>query len=328
MRRSGVRALFCILLLGVPTCLVARPQVQVEAATGELSNQVNVSELEVFYEADRLNPGWPYASDGDQSPGTGSWSVDGWRQQIESTTYQVALSEVAAGYRYLSAPQLWFEAHAGLHVIEGESGVKNSTHGVGSLKLHWLNDRWGQWQLRVGREFNAKRILLLAGDPTNVAAQTGEAQWRWQPQERWRISAKFREADLQDENVRRSGEMQVLWGVMLNPHWIWLGVGAEDLQNSRTSANYWSPDRFQAYGLRLDMSLRLNDDWNWLVGGSLNQLRESHQPWGQGHYLKTGLQLGSHEEALMRIYYETSHSRQKISTWESELVGFNVQWPF
>lgn len=128
--------------------------------------------------------------------------------------------------------------------------------------------------------------------------------------------------DLYDDNNLDSHDLELSWKLMMDP-WFKVGLGYYNLRTDGSDANFWSPERFYAWGPRAEFAWSFADKKQFFVGGSYNLLKEKDVEAGQGHYLKTGLQLGDRSAQWFRLAYEQIKSEQSGQRWTSE--GFSLE---
>ncbi len=322
----------------------AQAQAQADSLVGlemtyfTTSDQLRASQLRAFYESSKMDPYWPYADQGARS-----YFVKANGLTLDSTADSTASStdwdegparglKLSSGVKFDQRGRYFLSAEVGADVVSEPLADSTSLYGTASLTgLVYSEDTY--WlSLRLASELLYPRLLPLAGRLSRTRAQVVEPSLRWKLRSNLRLDGRMLWATLpevestQKRNQRLHTDLQLMWGLQTYPHWIWLGVAVEQLSHSEESPDYWSPDRFRALGLRLDSAFQASADWQVFAGGSLNRIQESREDWGSGYYLRTGLQQGRRDEWLIRIYYESSNSRQRGSSWSSHGLGLSAQF--
>jgi hypothetical protein len=296
----------------------AKPAAELSVQRTETSDALDFHWLRASYNSERHDPVWPFGDEASRG-----WSVMAQRFELDRLSLDFVASELRFG-----AWQKWnswnVSGSVGVHEVNWQSAERKTSYGVTELGA---SRNWEAvfFHVRLASEFLYPRVLVYSGDPVAARALVAEPRVVWRISERQKLQLKYQSADFDKSDNRRSQvDGEWLWGFSQSPHWVWVGVGAEELRNSEDVSNYWSPEVFKSYGLRVDTQWAISDSLGFFFAGSLNRIREESLDWGRGHYLRTGIRYGDREESLFRLFYEDNRSSQEGTTWQSQGFGLEL----
>lgn len=142
------------------------------------------------------------------------------------------------------------------------------------------------------------------------------------------LKSDYQQLHMTDGNLRQKIDLDLKKGFAISEPWFWMGPGLEYASFRNEDSLYWSPQKVLSYGLRLDASKAIGNQFRINLGASYHQLQENDLTPGWGHYLITGISWGLRETQKVTIQYEDIQSKQNASTWYSHGVGLNVLWSY
>jgi hypothetical protein len=107
---------------------------------------------------------------------------------------------------------------------------------------------------------------------------------------------------------------------------VWAGIGAQVLKYDKEVPDYWSPDRFTAYGLRFESSFPVYKRLAGSAAANLNRQSENGTE-GYGYDVRGGFQYRLYGQLYARLDMSKSKSIQQSSAWKSDNITFSLSGP-
>jgi hypothetical protein len=264
---------------------------------------------------------WPWQEAASSGPDWGL-NLDRTRGTYGQTEFRSVHVQATLG-TYLNA-ESYIQAQAGQHALQTDLGDRTITSH--SLSAIFGEGRDFGLQLEASRDFIYPEGAVPGGIAQQMTARDYTGSVRWRPAYRWRLLGQGNRREYDDENNSHQGTMSILYGVSPEWPWIWAGVGAQYLSFKRQVADYWSPKRFTAYGLRFDSSFPITQRLTGTAAANLDKLDEDGST-GTGYYLQAGVQYRLHGELYARLDLTGSKSIQRTTTWSSNSIIFWLSSP-
>jgi hypothetical protein len=165
------------------------------------------------------------------------------------------------------------------------------------------------------RDFAYRDVLLPGGITDFLVLTKHGADVQWRPRPRLRTEANIEWRMLNDGNRARHYEGSLLYGVSPGTPWIWAGLGGEWLEYNRQVSTYWSPERFYAYGLRVDCSFSLSKRLEADLSANLDIEKEAHFRRNLGEYVDAGIAYHFASRWLLHLSVQLVRSQQVGHSW-------------
>ena len=253
---------------------------------------------------------WPWEEADTQDM---DWGVDARLLHGSTTTDRFDGTRVLGTLGKQFSRAVYLEASAGGHQLRvRDQGEKTLTAYSASARLKPIDTL--SLQLETAKDFVYQENVLPAGITEKLDARTTILGFAWRPVTRVRILGRSRHRTFSDDNASRQEILSALYGLSPDWPWIWAGVGGEQLEFDEQKSSYWSPEKFTAYGLRLDSSFPISERLSGGAGINLDRLSEdgSH---GNGGYYALGLELRLSRGLYLKLDASHIQSIQRGADW-------------
>jgi hypothetical protein len=293
-------------------------------ATNRTSDDYVAHTYSFSYRNNRREWFWPWQE-------AASRGID-WGLDVERTKGDAGASEFTAVHGqgtlgfYLTKGS-YLQAQVGRHKLETDSSDRSITsrHVTAMFGLN----RSFSLQLETGRDFIYTGGSVTGGITRQLTSLDHTASFRWRPETRLRIQGQggYRKYDeTNEENIARHADISALYGVSTGWPWVWAGIGAKTLKYDEEVVDYWSPDRFTAYGLRFESSFPVYKRLAASASANLNRQSENSVA-GYGYDVSGGFQYRLYGNLYARLDMSKSKSIQQSSTWKSDNITFSLSGP-
>lgn len=267
---------------------------------------------------------WPWQESAKRGIDVGV-DVDRTSGSVRSTEFDALHAQGSLG-GYLTKGT-YLEAQFGRHNLDTDLGDRTITsHHVTAMA--GLQHSFSI-QLESARDFIYTGGSVTGGITRQLTAYDHSGSFRWRPDQRLRIlgQGNFRKYDQEnEENIARSADLSALYGISPDWPWIWAGLGASILKYEHQVADYWSPNRYTAYGLRFESSFPVYKRLSASAAVNLNRQSEDGVK-GNGYDIKAGVQYRLYGHLYARFDVNKSKSIQQSSTWTSDNIFFTLSGP-
>lgn len=293
-------------------------------ATNRTSDDYEAHTYSFSYRNNRREWFWPWQE-------SASRGID-WGLDVDRTKGDAGTSEFKAVHGqgtlgfYLTRGS-YLQAQMGRHKLETDTSERSITsrHVTAMFGLN----RTFSLQLESGRDFIYTEGSVTGGITRQLTALEHTASFRWRPENRLRIQGQggYRKYDeTNEENVARHADISALYGISPEWPWVWAGIGAQVLKYDREVPDYWSPDRFTAYGLRFESSFPVYKRLAASAAANLNRQSENGVE-GYGYDVRGGFQYRLYGQLYARLDMSKSKSIQQGSAWKSDNITFSLSGP-
>ena len=142
---------------------------------------------------------------------------------------------------------------------------------------------------------------------------------------KWQARATFHEALLGDTNASKNLDLLLLRELPVRNLQVSAGVGAGLLAFNRTSPTYWSPTKFNTYGLRVAISKSLADRWNAEARLAYGFHRDGANPVGKESAAEMHLQYRARAGWTLRLLANFMDSEN--GGWYRNDLGMSAEIP-
>ena len=287
------------------------------------SDENDLDTYTLSYINNRRDHFWPYVNDADSDFDWGVLLHRYTGQAAGGNDFNGLQFEGILGWHYSQAA--YFSTYLGSHRLD----VPNEAHTVErfsyqidalfnvtpkiKLNLHTANDFVYQYGLQPG---GSNRFLY---------AQQWQGFLEWTPIPKIRINFSDSSWSLSDENTRHEYQVNLLYGISPSWPWIWVGLNYDHLGYDETKPDYWSPNEFYSYGLVLDSSFPITENFTGAIAGSLSRINEDLNPEGNGNSVFLGIDYKMTKSQTLRFGASRILSVQNNSAWSENIfrVSFN-----
>lgn len=293
-------------------------------ATNRTSDDYEAHTYSFSYRNKRREWFWPWQESASHGI---DWGLDMDRTKGDAgtTEFKAVHGQGTLGF-YLTKGS-YLQAQVGRHKLETDTSERSITsrHVTAMFGLN----RNFSLQLESGRDFIYTGGSVTGGITRQLTALDHTASFRWRPENRLRIQGQggYRKYDeTNEENIARNADISALYGISPSWPWVWAGIGAQVLKYEKEVPDYWSPDRFTAYGLRFESSFPVYKRLAGSAAANLNRQSENGTE-GYGYDVRGGFQYRLYGQLYARLDMSKSKSIQQSSAWKSDNITFSLSGP-
>lgn len=231
------------------------------------------------------------------------------------------MHKLMAGYKIdLNEAHKLFVA-AGGNWLDNKQTVEKEVVGKGEYRF--IKEGW-DLGLRFERVSLSENLRSTSTLGFSIMELSSTLDFRFRPQEKWRLSGFYKESFLSDKNNSKSYDVQAMYALSASWPWIWVGYGATGLHFDENKLGYWSPKNFFNHGTRLDTSFPLYNKISGIVAFNYNFFSENNVS-GEGYLAAAGLQWGQFDGNNVRLMYTKIRSGQNQNPWIYEGLRLSCQ---
>jgi hypothetical protein len=293
-------------------------------ATNRTSDDYEAHTYSFSYRNNRREWFWPWQ----ESTSHGiDWGLDVDRTKGDAGTSEFKAVHGQGTLGFYLTKGTYLQAQVGRHTLETDTSERSITsrHVTAMFGLN----RSFSLQLESGRDFIYTGGSVTGGITRQLTALDHTASFRWRPETRLRIQGQggYRKYDeTNEENIARDADISALYGIAPGWPWVWAGIGAQVLKYDESVPDYWSPERFTAYGLRFESSFPVYKRLAGSAAANLNRQSENGVE-GYGYDVKGGFQYRLFGQLYARLDMSKSKSIQQSSAWKSDNITFSLSGP-
>lgn len=312
-------------LLGLLGALIFAAHVNNIASADELytmglnntrsSDDIQLGTLEFNYKNHRRSYFWPYEEVTDKKFDWGitAQSLSG---EAESISFSANVVSFSLGWHY--SPDDYVVGKLGYHDLLSDDTKVSKNRTVSEFVAHTGSEQTGHIYYHYANDFVYQLSLQPAGIKQFLHASRHELGLKWKPVAKARLEETVSLWNLSDDNVRKSSKFDAWW--QLTQGWVWLGLSYETEGYQNNVDGYWTPQKFQSFGLVFDSSVPLakNEKVSASFSASLAKIKEDDFPQGNASSFSAGLDYKLMNAFALRCAYNYLNSQQQTSDWSEK----------
>lgn len=291
------------------------------------SDHIHFRTQDIEYLTYRSDLTYPYADEGDSGRG---YCVEAKHGSGNSQSDPFSMSVLK--WRYISKKNENFNwsVSEGLHTLKNEeAGGPSATLMSINLNSQWQFSKLQFLQLQFNHDWKYTDLSLPGSLDQFLKSDRLDIFFFLRPHHRTRVIAPVTIEEISDNNRKFQFNPQVLYGVLPDTPWLWVGLGAEYLSNRNPGVGYWSPSKFIAFGPRFEFATPFgSSDWSLNSAFALNRLKEENNSFGRGVSSSVSIQKGARDQTHVGVSYYKISSEQSGSDWHEVGAKLNIFYLF
>jgi hypothetical protein len=221
--------------------------------------------------------------------------------------------------------ELYASSELGVHQVSGTGQTLSKSFLAASVGVEWLPSSEFYFSLN-GRHDAVYMRALPAAATEGISELACDPFFTYRPFDKLRLISRNQYRWLSDGNRKKENDLAAMYGLATSEYWVWIGMGVDYLEFSKQNTGYYSPERFYAWGPRLEAAGPIWSEFSAAIGFSHNTFQESNLDWGSGHYSTVALRYGNRNNFLAELQAVQNRSAQGATAWTSNQYAFSLFW--
>ena len=308
----------CILFLSFASLAKEKSIVNIDYNHSYTSDEIILNTIHVSYRKHRRNLLWNFKQSEEKVFDLG---FDAKYFTGETLDFDLKGVRIAGIIGYKFSKKNLLELEAGIHSLEHRTTIipwniryihkQTLFYGVSSL----------------GYDLVYQDLLLPGGFTNKLKATNINTAQTLTPKDYIRIPLSLNLKILNDQNINKNFGADIFIGKSY-PVWMWIGAGAQLLNNSLTTTNYWSPEKYKGFGIRFEISYPIIEKMNLGWNVNINRSQEDHNAWGYSIRNVFNVKYGDRNDWQVTATWINLNSVHGTGRWTQTDLGLSAHKSF